>query len=114
MGMLDGMFGRLLKRMRENLSRQMGPSYHGEEQIYREEITIGPDGTPQKKSVHIRHEMSEADVKRFMEENRAMLDDSFKSPEEMKAHMERILREMGAGPPTMEGLREAMRRAGRR
>jgi len=108
MGMLDGMFSRLIKKL------QLGASYSGEEQIYREEITIGPDGKPQKKSVHIRREMSEAQVKSFMEENRSMLDGSFKSPEEMRAHFEKIMREMGSGPPTMEGLREAMRRAGRR
>lgn len=105
--MLDGMFRNLLKKMRE-----AGGGVHGEEQIYREEITIGPDGKLQKKSMHIRREMSEDEARKFAEENRQMFE-AFRSPEEMRAHMERVLREMSSGAPTLEGLREAMRRASR-
>jgi len=107
MGMLDGMFKNLFKKMREH-----GGCVYAEEQIYREEITIGPDGKPQTKSMHVRREMSEDEARKFMELSRQMFE-AFRSPEEMRAHMERVLREMSSGAPTLEGLREAMRRASR-
>jgi len=86
--------GEILAILRKTLAAPFKGKIVGVETSYREDVVIGPDGKPQRNSLKVTHEMSEAEARRFLEENQRMLDQALRDP---VAYM-RSLREKGREP----------------